>query len=360
MKLELARTSPQRPPGAAGLNLAASWYIAMPSSDLGTKPKAIELFAEPLVAWRDGQRRPVITPRYCPHMGASLDLGKVVDGCLRCPFHHWRFAASGECVEMPGVERIPAIAKLPTYPVLERYGYIWVWYGSATPMFPLPEFPALDTERHNYRAFRLADATGATVRRVLENTYDPDHLAALHGLEVSGPLQLTLLSNQEATRDNGPPIAAEAWMGAALEWPSYSGKLGLITRMLGSNAKKYTLLVDGWPGGQRITYFADDEAKYRLLLSATPIAANRTIQHIAVAIARSSRPWKGLLDYLISHVEIKVASDQDLPIFNTIQPGDVDGVYVKRDLGVVKFREHYQKWVSKAEVASRIERSCTT
>ena len=40
------------------LNLAASWYIAMNSKELGTEPKAIELFARPLVAWRGDDIQP--------------------------------------------------------------------------------------------------------------------------------------------------------------------------------------------------------------------------------------------------------------------------------------------------------------
>jgi nitrite reductase/ring-hydroxylating ferredoxin subunit len=344
MKLDLEL----RPRAHGGLNLAASWYIALPSRELAAKPKALELFGEPLVAWRDGHGRAVIMPRHCPHMGASLAAGKVVDGCLQCPFHHWRFAGSGQCVEVPGIERIPAAARQITYPVVEKYGYIWAWYGSVAPMYPLPEIPALEAGCGGYRSFRFADATAATVRRILENTYDPDHLAALHGIEVNGPLQLTLLSDQQAARDNGPPIAADAWFGAVIEWPSYAGKLGIITRLLGQNAEKFTLLVDGWPGGQRITYFSDGVEQYRLLLATTPIAANRTIQHIAVAIATTGRFWSDLAKYLVNRVAISFASNQDLPIFNTIQPGDGDGIYVKRDLGIVRFREYYQQWVNKA------------
>ncbi|VXD25121.1 Rieske 2Fe-2S domain-containing protein [Planktothrix paucivesiculata] len=57
------------------LNLSASWYIAMLSKELGKKPKAIELFAQSLVVWRDAKGKPVLMERFCSHMGASLALG---------------------------------------------------------------------------------------------------------------------------------------------------------------------------------------------------------------------------------------------------------------------------------------------
>jgi len=327
------------------LNLAASWYIACPSRDLpARRPIALALFGRPLVAWRDEQRRPVLMPRHCPHMGASLADGAIVSGRLQCPFHHWRFAASGQCTAIPGIDRVPAMARQPVYPVVERYGYVWAWYGTAEPLFPLPEIPALEGDG---RGFRFADTTAATVRRILENSYDPDHLAALHGLRVAGSLELTVLSDPRDARRNGPPIHDDAWFGAVLEWPSYAGALGAVTRWLRANARRFTLLVDGWPAGQRITYLADGRAQYTLLLAASPLAPNRTVQHICVAIPRSGAFWRDLAGYVFHRLQIQVASDQDLPIFNTIEPGDGNGIYVKRDLGVVKFREHYQAWVQK-------------
>lgn len=79
------------PDNPTGINLASAWYIALSSRRLKPgKVLALELFGEKLVAWRTKSGRPVIMPRYCPHQGASLAIGKVIDDELRCPFHHWR------------------------------------------------------------------------------------------------------------------------------------------------------------------------------------------------------------------------------------------------------------------------------
>jgi nitrite reductase/ring-hydroxylating ferredoxin subunit len=337
----------QRQATRAALNLAASWYVALPSRKLGGKPRPLTLFGRPMVAWRGPAGRPTVMARACPHMGASLADGRVVDGTLRCAFHQWRFDASGACVSIPGSDRIPAAASCTAYPTVERYGYVWVWYGSVTPMFPLPEVPALDGAGGRYRRFRLADTTGATVRRVLENTYDPDHLVQLHGLAVAGPLSLRMMTAEDFPPDNGPPIPAEAWLGAELSWPRYVGRLGTVTRLVGTNAERFTLRVDGWPAGQRITYYADGVPQYRLLLAVTPVAANHTVQHIAAAVERTGRFFRDLLHFLVNQVEVKVASDQDLPIFNTIRPADQHGIYVDGDHGVRRFRKYYQSWVDR-------------
>lgn len=42
---------------------------------------------------------------YCPHAGASLAGGAVVDGCAVCPKHQWSFALeNGQLRGAPGVE----------------------------------------------------------------------------------------------------------------------------------------------------------------------------------------------------------------------------------------------------------------
>lgn len=187
------------------MKLPASWYIAMPSQDLGKKPIAIDLFGKSLVAWRNEAGQPVIMERYCSHLGASLAVGEVVDGCIRCPYHHWRFDSSGQCVSAPDVENIPRTARQLTYFTIERYGYIWVWYGSQTPLFPLPEFPAAEAYRHNYMALRYAYDTKTTVSRLVESGgCDYYHGTALHKQKISAPVQFTIIDEQHP-KDQHPP-----------------------------------------------------------------------------------------------------------------------------------------------------------
>lgn len=41
----------------------------------------------------------------CPHRGASLAGGHVADGCVVCPWHHWRFRlADGAWADSPKVK----------------------------------------------------------------------------------------------------------------------------------------------------------------------------------------------------------------------------------------------------------------
>ncbi|QFS51697.1 Rieske 2Fe-2S domain-containing protein [Nostoc sphaeroides] len=330
------------------MNLAASWYVALPSKALGKKPKEIELFGLPLVAWRDQNDQPVIMQGHCSHMGASLAVGKVVDGCIQCPFHHWRYDSSGQCIFVTSLNEIPPKARQVNYATAERYGYIWVWYGSETPLFPLPEFPAAEDERHNYMSFRFTDPTTTTPRRVLENGYDYYHFVTLHDVKVSEPIKITLLTTdqQYLAQQSEPPIQKEARFAALIEC-SLEG-LDPVARAFGFKAENFTLLIDSWCGGQKVTAFIDGKEIYKTLVGMTPITENNSVQNILVMVKKTGKFWQDIFHYVVFSLENRIGAKQDLPIYDNINP-NVGGAYVKHDLAVLKYREFHQRWVDKVE-----------
>ena len=58
---------------------------------------------------------------HCPHYGAPLEKGKVLNGKLICPWHHACFKLDNGHLCEP-----PALDDLPAYPVREAGGRIWV------------------------------------------------------------------------------------------------------------------------------------------------------------------------------------------------------------------------------------------
>lgn len=334
----------------SGLNLALGWYVAARSTHLGRQPRRADLFGRQFVVWRDANGSPTVMAARCPHMGAALFDGRIVGGLLECPFHHWRFASDGRCAELPSGHRVPPTARATALPSIERFGYVWVWYGSHEPMYSLPEMQGLDTGWSNrFTTFQLEDATRTTARRILENTYDPDHLVALHGLKVAGQPAVQTLSEPDAIRLFGPAKVPNSRLPVALSWPAYTGWLGRISSTVGLNAERFELLVEGWPTFQHVSYLADGVTQYSLLLAVTPVGRNMTTQHVTVAVHQATGLLVDLLRSAVHRIEVTVAARQDLPIFNSMRPDDKHGIYVATDRGVREFRAFYQKWVEKAE-----------
>jgi aminopyrrolnitrin oxygenase len=332
------------------MNIAASWYVAMRSTALTRKPKAIELFGQPLVTWRNQEGCPVIMERYCSHMGASLALGKIVSGCIQCPFHRWHFDSTGNCVAIPDIDKIPLMASQHTYVTIERYGFVWIWYGSKDPMFSLPEFPSVEDERSKYMLLHYSFNAKTTVRRVVENIYDHYHLSGLHNLKITNSFELTLLNNQHLEQQSEIPIDKDAWFGSLIEAriERYLGLIGAMAHFLGLNTEVFTLRVDGWPSGHIVTSFINGEETGKLLSGITPISENETIWQMLITVKKTGSFWKDLLYYALFGLQGIVSGAQDLPVWNTLK-SDGGRAYTKHDLGVLKFREFYQSWVNKVE-----------
>lgn len=81
--------------------LQNKWWVIAESKAIGKQPAALKRLGEDLVLWRDNNGKIVCQSQYCAHRGASLALGKVVEGCIECPYHGFRFAASGNCTLIP-------------------------------------------------------------------------------------------------------------------------------------------------------------------------------------------------------------------------------------------------------------------
>ena len=66
---------------------------------------------------------------FCPHRGAPLSLGTLRDGVLTCGYHGMQMNTDGSCAGMVGQRADRLKARIRSFPVLERDGFIWVWPG---------------------------------------------------------------------------------------------------------------------------------------------------------------------------------------------------------------------------------------
>lgn len=323
--------------------LAAGWYVALPSGRLGRRPVPLELFGTPVVAWRDGAGAPAVMGRRCPHQGADLSLGRVVEGSLRCPFHHWRFDAAGACVEASGAARIPAGARVRSYPVAERYGFVWAWYGGGEPLYDVPDFPALDGALGPVRRYGFSYRTPVPPRRVLENAFDPAHFRFVHGLPRRTSPEFSWLTDPAVTAVNGAPIGAGAWVGARLDVPMRPRVVP--ARMAAGLA--LSLVVDGWPGGQRLTFQLGDRAIAQELLAITPVRPGLTLFQGWTVMPRSRGPLGSAPMLWAYRYQHRQGTLQDLKIYREAAPTD-GSVNEPQDQGVLRFRKYYEGWVERA------------
>lgn len=157
---------------------SAHWYVVASSRELGAKPMVKERFGTRFVFWRrDGEL--VCLPDRCPHRGASLGQGELVDGNLACPYHGFQYDSAGRCVHIPCQpdKPIPSRMSSQPVPVCEQDGWIWMWRGHSAESLPLP--PTSDM----YAGFLYGETSStwdAHYVRVLEAQIDYTHVPFVH------------------------------------------------------------------------------------------------------------------------------------------------------------------------------------
>ena len=160
------------------------WFCVSWSDDL--KPgeaKPAKYFGQDLVVWRTEDGKAVVNDAFCPHLGAHLGDGGVVEGdTLRCPFHHWKYDTTGQCTSVPFAKVAPPTAKLKNWETREQNGAVLVWFDAAGRP-PLWETPLIDESRGLPEStFNLDfDILHTHPQEVLENGADWAHFHAVHG-----------------------------------------------------------------------------------------------------------------------------------------------------------------------------------
>lgn len=104
-------------------DVPSGWFYAGPVEALRT-PREVVLGEQCYVASVLARRAAVLDGR-CPHFGARLARGEVVDGCLQCPMHGWRFREDGSCDSIPTGDRPPPWARVTSYPVAVVGGHLF-------------------------------------------------------------------------------------------------------------------------------------------------------------------------------------------------------------------------------------------
>src|SRR5579871_2582566 len=111
--------------------LRNEWYVASLSRELADRPLQRVLLGEPLALFRTASGRATALLDRCPHRGAPLSSGEVVGDSLVCGYHGLSFGPDGRCNHIPGGATIPAKACVRSFPVIDRWGWIFVWMGEA-------------------------------------------------------------------------------------------------------------------------------------------------------------------------------------------------------------------------------------
>jgi phenylpropionate dioxygenase-like ring-hydroxylating dioxygenase large terminal subunit len=159
------------------------WYPAALSAELADQPCRRRMLGQDFVLFRDGSGTARCLSNTCTHRGGSLGHGRIVAGCVQCPYHGWRFDGDGNCTRIPSLghdARIPGRTRIDAYPTVERYGLVFAFLGDLPenerpPIMPIPEYGA-----EGWAATTQYFEWNIDYQRSIENGIDPAHNEFVH------------------------------------------------------------------------------------------------------------------------------------------------------------------------------------
>ena len=165
------------------------WYAGAWSSEIGERPLARRLLGEPVVFFRQADHTVAALLDRCPHRLVPLSLGTCKGGRIQCGYHGLQFDGSGRCVHIPAQTVIPPKARTRSFPVIERFGLVWVWMGDPALVDPA-RVPAV--EKYGEVGWDVLSGGyqyhPSSYINIIENLMDPSHTTFLHANTIGNPL----------------------------------------------------------------------------------------------------------------------------------------------------------------------------
>jgi vanillate O-demethylase monooxygenase subunit len=213
--------------------------LSKPSSctpdEIDEKPLGRKVCGESIVFYRAAEGKVAALEDFCPHRGAPLSLGYVEEGKLVCGYHGLAMGCQGKTISMPG-QRVGAFPTIRSYPVVERYGFIWVWPGDANQADPasIQHLAYYDNPEWAYGGglFHIA----CDYRLMIDNLMDLTHETYVHSNSIG---QKEIDETPCKTTIEGDQVVTSRYMNGVMPPPFW--KLALRGNNLADD-----VLVDRW------------------------------------------------------------------------------------------------------------------
>ena len=168
--------------------LRNSWYVVALSSEIEAKLRAFRILGENIVIYRTERGEPVALEDSCPHRRLPLSKGRLLNGNIECGYHGLQFDRSGQCVAAPTQDRIPPTAIVRSYPIVDRWGLVWIWMGDAGLS---DDSLIIDIENYDNADWKITSGDALTCAcnylYVVDNLLDPSHVAWVHLSSFAAP-----------------------------------------------------------------------------------------------------------------------------------------------------------------------------
>lgn len=185
-----------------------AWYVACTPDEVDDKPLGRKICGESIVFYRGPEGAVAALEDWCPHRGAPLSLGRVIEGRLVCGYHGLEMGCNGATLAMPG-QRVRGFPPIRSYPVAERHGFVWVWPGDraqADPAkIPLLHWAGNPDWAYGGGLYHIA----CDYRLMIDNLMDLTHETYVHSTSIG---QKEIDETPCTTRTEGDTVITSRFM----------------------------------------------------------------------------------------------------------------------------------------------------
>ena len=303
------------------------WYPVLETASLGKKSIGIKRFGLEFVLWRDLDGTARALPATCPHRGASMAGGRVIEGRIECPWHGFRFDGEGRCRLLPceGPDaRIPKALDLPVHPIREEHGLVWMWWGEERSQYP--EVPFYHDIEDRGAFTEASYVLPYHYSRMIETNLDVHHTPFVHGSVI--PVGTRVVDFE--ARVEGDRIYSSGAL--AKEKDLIRGATSGVTEGMPFRAD----LILPNLGMISLT------PKLHILVCATPVDDDHSWLWFRYCQSYTRNRLLGkLITWIAVHSELRIVQKQDWRIFATMTPGTIDDfpyAFVHSDKAIALYR----------------------
>jgi phenylpropionate dioxygenase-like ring-hydroxylating dioxygenase large terminal subunit len=213
--------------------LRGRWYALTASRNVLARPLGIERMGERLVLWRDRSGALNVQDDRCPHRGARLSGGRVVEDRLMCPYHGVQISTDGKIAAVPALPDCPLEGReaVRTYEVREIGGVIFAYFPSPAQSEPIAFEPPFEFNDPEWAHMLCETTWTCNYRYAAENVVDPMHGPYLHGdsftLRYGSPDDVMEITDKE----NGFIVARTKQRGVNFDWTEFTDSGAMWLRL---------------------------------------------------------------------------------------------------------------------------------
>jgi phenylpropionate dioxygenase-like ring-hydroxylating dioxygenase large terminal subunit len=336
------------------------WYAIAISDNVGSKPIKIQLCGKEMVLWRDQKTGAVnCIDNACPHRGAPLSSGWVEEkeghSCISCGYHGWSFDKKGALHDVPAAANKgewPKRSLMDSYPVIEKGGFIWLFYGStklpADARPPIPVIPEL--EDPTWKPVFEEIEFDANHFGVFENAIDMAHIHYLHN---------SSFGNQDAPEIRDMHATSDAFSVTA-KFKIQNKPVNAFWALFKVPVVEVTAIAY-LPSTSVVSFTLANGLSFITFVNTVPISAKKSINRFALIRKISwdktglfnARVWDGMARKAMIKIQL-----EDKAMLEQLKYDQLPAEFsVRADLPQVQFRKLRQQWAEMVGVVpTEIER----